>query len=253
MRNREFWDRFMPSYDGLTWLGSYRSNIDEAVGLLSPRRGASFLDAGSGTGNLASLLRNGGASAVGLDFSMNGHRQHRAKDPGAVLVQASLEEPLPFADGCFDGVACLSVLFAISRRGSRLALREFRRVLRPGGRLVVTAMKPGRSKLAGLAGHLRSRLAEMPARAFMGELRRSAAGVLRAFYYNIRMYGLRRQEGYRRIAAGELLEAVRGAGFVDARLGETYGGMFHLVTAVAPDSPSDTSSHTWSHSSSSYA
>jgi ubiquinone/menaquinone biosynthesis C-methylase UbiE len=234
VRNREFWDRFMPSYDGLTRLGSYRSNIAGAAGLLSARPGQAVLDAGSGTGNLAALLRAGGVRAVGLDFSMSGHRRHRTKDPGAVLVQASLEEELPFADAAFDGVACLSVLFAISRRGSRLALREFRRVLRPGGRLVVTAMKPGRSKLLTLLSYLRSRFRELPARALLAELRRSAGSILRIFYYNVRMYAQRRQGGYRRISAGELLEEVRAAGFADVRLGETYGRMFHVVTAAAP-------------------
>jgi hypothetical protein len=52
-------------------------------------------------------------------------------------------------------------------------------------------------------------------------------------YYNIRMYALRRQQGYRRFTREELLEETRAAGFRDLRCRETYGGRFLMVVGHA--------------------
>ena len=58
---------------------------------------------------------------------------------GAALIQASAED-LPFAANSFDHVLAVTVLGEIPDRSQ--ALREIRRVLRPGGRLSVSEQLP---------------------------------------------------------------------------------------------------------------
>ena len=98
MQPRELWERYMGCYDYLTGVGSYLANLREIVAATALQPGSRVLDAGSGTGNLSLLLKELGAHVVSCDFSESALACHRKKDPQAELVQASLEERLPFRD-----------------------------------------------------------------------------------------------------------------------------------------------------------
>jgi SAM-dependent methyltransferase len=96
-------------------------------------RPAQLLDFGTGTGAfLSDLDRFGAVSAVDADPSAvafcheRGRTEVRLAEPGA---------PLHIADGTFDAATALDVIEHIE--DDRAALRELRRVLRPGGVLLV--------------------------------------------------------------------------------------------------------------------
>jgi len=229
-----FWNRYMSAYEAINRFDDYTLYLDEIVRRLPLREGDCVLDAGSGTGNLALRLRDTGIRTVGLDFSAVAQRIHREKDPGAQVLQASLEEPLPFRSGTFDGVACLSVLFALSQEGACRALREFRRVLRPGGWLVLTSMRPDTSRLYATWSHIHSRWRTLSAGAFLREMAGMTAPIARILYHNWRMRGLARHDGYRRLSSEKLIEWVEQTGFTEIRYGTTFGERFHLLEARAP-------------------
>ncbi|HEY7609198.1 MAG TPA: class I SAM-dependent methyltransferase [Alphaproteobacteria bacterium] len=96
------------------------------------------LDAGCGDGLLAVALAARGARVTGLDADagMLAAGAARAEVAGAMIrpVRGAIER-LPFADASFDMVAAVTVLCFI-RDPSRV-LAEFRRVLVPGGSLVI--------------------------------------------------------------------------------------------------------------------
>ena len=69
------------------------------------------------------------------------HRAHQAL-PGALLHQAGAQK-LPFEDTHFDCLTCIEVLEHIPAEDRPAALAEFRRVLRPGGRLVLRTPHAG--------------------------------------------------------------------------------------------------------------
>ena len=75
-----------------------------------------------------------GLSPVGLDVSPAYAAKFRAHGAGAVIGSAST---LPFADASFGGVWCIGVLHHLSDEDARLAVREMRRVTRPGGYTVI--------------------------------------------------------------------------------------------------------------------
>ncbi len=93
-----------------------------------------ILDAGSGTGAaMGYLARFGRVTGIDLSPLALGFCRERALTR---LGQASVMA-LPFADASFDLVTSFDVLYHRAVGDYRDALREFRRVLRPGGRLLL--------------------------------------------------------------------------------------------------------------------
>jgi SAM-dependent methyltransferase len=119
-----------------------------AVGLA---RGLAVLDLGCGEGYGTAELAGVARLAVGLDRDASTLRRARARSPGPRLAWvAGQAEALPFADGAFDLVCCFQVLEHLADPARFLG--EARRVLAPGGRLLLTT--PNRpAVLAGLNPH----------------------------------------------------------------------------------------------------
>lgn len=112
-----------------------RSAVGDPAGLVA-------LDLGCGTGRHALWLADHGATVTAVDFS-EGMLAAARRKPGADAVRFvvhDLATPLPFADGAFDLVVSGLVLEHLDDLASFFG--EARRVVRPGGRAVVSAMHP---------------------------------------------------------------------------------------------------------------
>lgn len=114
-----------------------------AVKCAGVREGESVLDVACGTGDLTQLFaRTPAARVVGadftakmLDFAREKQRDEREDAKGKITYVEADAMALPFGDAEFDVV---SIAFGIRNVSNpSAALREFRRVLRTGGRLVV--------------------------------------------------------------------------------------------------------------------
>jgi SAM-dependent methyltransferase len=103
--------------------------------------GRRILDAGCGSGPLFAALRDRGAIVTGFDASpgMIAQARRRLGDDADLRV-AELGGPLPFPDAAFDDVIASLVLHYLEDWGPALA--ELRRVLKPGGRLIVAVDHP---------------------------------------------------------------------------------------------------------------
>jgi SAM-dependent methyltransferase len=103
--------------------------------------GRRILDAGCGSGLLLAALRDGGAIVTGFDKSAGMIELARRRlGDDADLQVADLGSPLPFPDDAFDDVTASLVLHYLEDWGPTLA--ELRRVLKPGGRLIVSVEHP---------------------------------------------------------------------------------------------------------------
>jgi 2-polyprenyl-3-methyl-5-hydroxy-6-metoxy-1,4-benzoquinol methylase len=106
-------------------------------------RGQAVLDLGCGTGRHSLWMADAGATVTAIDFSEGMLAEARRK-PGADSVRwlaHDLHQSLPFADATFDQVVSGLVLEHLRELGGIFA--EARRVLKPGGRAVVSGMHPG--------------------------------------------------------------------------------------------------------------
>ncbi|MGW2147049.1 class I SAM-dependent methyltransferase [Nonomuraea bangladeshensis] len=110
----------------------------ELAGDVAGRR---ILDAGCGAGPLFAALRERGAVVTGVDASAGMLELARRRlGADADLRVVDLAGPLPFPDDTFDDVIASLVLHYLEDWGPTLA--EVRRVLKPGGRLLVSVDHP---------------------------------------------------------------------------------------------------------------
>lgn len=146
------------NYDSIA--DTYAGRIDEAphnaqyerpamFGVMPGVEGTRLLDAGCGNGWYAEQLLKKGADVDAIDASavMVEHAKNRlasqlTSDPhGRLTIQhADLMDPLPFDDARFEGVVSALVLHYIA--DWRPTLREFARVLKPGGWLLFSTHHP---------------------------------------------------------------------------------------------------------------
>jgi 2-polyprenyl-3-methyl-5-hydroxy-6-metoxy-1,4-benzoquinol methylase len=111
--------------------------LDWSFRQLPDLRGARVLDIGIGEGQTSVLLARAGADVTGIDVS-KGALERAAGLATRCGVTVDLRqmagEDLQFDDASFDAILCMS---AYHHMDLALAAREFARVLRPGGRLVM--------------------------------------------------------------------------------------------------------------------
>jgi ubiquinone/menaquinone biosynthesis C-methylase UbiE len=146
----ETWDKlfsdfYLRAFGGEQLDGEARAQALAAVGLAGCPPGGAVLDVPCGFGRHSVALAAAGYRVVGVDRSptLLAEAERRAGDGdggGLELVRADYRE-LPFAGERFDAALNLfSSLGYLGDADDTRVLAEIRRVLRPGGRLVIETM-----------------------------------------------------------------------------------------------------------------
>jgi demethylmenaquinone methyltransferase/2-methoxy-6-polyprenyl-1,4-benzoquinol methylase len=105
------------------------------VKAIDPQPGERILDIACGTGTSSVALSRTGATVVGVDFSPGMLGEARRKHSSVEFVEGDAMK-LPFVSDEFDAVTISFGLRNIT--DPKAALDEMYRVLKPGGRLVIT-------------------------------------------------------------------------------------------------------------------
>jgi demethylmenaquinone methyltransferase / 2-methoxy-6-polyprenyl-1,4-benzoquinol methylase len=133
---RRMFDRIAPVYDTMNRLMS--AGLDQRWRRIAAeaavRPGDRVLDACCGTGDLALAAHAVGGRVTGLDFSERMLERAARKSEEVEWMRGDALQ-LPFDDGSFDAVTVGFGVRNLEDLGNGLG--EFRRVLRPGGRLAV--------------------------------------------------------------------------------------------------------------------
>ena len=176
-----------------------------------------LLDLATGSGVLAGTLKrySPGTTIVGADFCLPMLLEaQKAKRLDLIVVADAMH--LPFDDTTFDGV---TVAFGLRNMPSYLgALREMRRVLRPGGHLLVLDFSvPGGWWQGAYRVYLHRCLPRIAG---------LVSGERDAYEYLA--------ESIERFPRGAgMLELLNEAGFVEGKAEELTGGIVSLYTATA--------------------
>jgi SAM-dependent methyltransferase len=123
----------MDAAEGAMWW--YRALHARLLDALAPVRGA-VLDAGCGTGGFLAALRRARPDLAGFGVEYSPGAARRAGEKSGASIACGSINALPFPDRCFDAAIAADVL-CHGAVEPQAALAELRRVLRPGGRLVL--------------------------------------------------------------------------------------------------------------------
>ena len=130
--------------------GEIQAEKHELVLSRLPERIGRLLDVGCGMGELLARLGKRASVAVGVDISPGMVRALGKRRPRVIVADA---DRLPFADGSFDCV--VSVTLLQNMPDPRRTVAEMKRVVRPGGLVIVTTLRKKHS-LRELLGIVRS-------------------------------------------------------------------------------------------------
>jgi len=119
------------------WYAGMRAIVLSLLPPISVPANSMVLDEGCGTGyNMGWLKQHYGAIVTGLDLSR--HALNFCRRRGERTLVHADAAALPFPGGIYDLVVSLDVITSLKNETARVAaMREFLRVLKPGGRLLI--------------------------------------------------------------------------------------------------------------------
>jgi ubiquinone/menaquinone biosynthesis C-methylase UbiE len=143
-----FWGWAAPAYNLPVlqqWV--YRPAHDEVIAQLRAHSSARVADIACGTGILADRIERElhPAEVYGVDMSEGMLNQARARSTGVQWLRGPAEQ-LPFDDGTLDAVVTTSAFHFFDQPS---ALRDFHRVLAPGGLAAVSTLSARQRLLQG--------------------------------------------------------------------------------------------------------
>lgn len=141
-------DKFYSGYDDWyeTSMGAFVDRVETkaAFSLLDPKAKMKILDAGCGTGNFSIKLVKAGCYVTGVDLSLKMLEQAEQKFPDdAVKLHKGDICGMGFKDNTFDAVISMAAFEFINNPA--VAYRELKRVVKPGGRIVIGTIQNGGS------------------------------------------------------------------------------------------------------------
>ncbi len=141
--DRRFWQSYSRYWNTREESQAVRGRVEHALNRLvaaGAEPGQRIFDAGCGTGVYSLAMAQAGFRVTGVDIADEALERARIKAAGlnlkAEFEQIDLDRPFWYSDSQFDHALCSATLHLVGRPG--FVLQELRRIIRPGGLLLVT-------------------------------------------------------------------------------------------------------------------
>lgn len=167
-----FFDERAASWEERCYPPETRARLSELAQLFGVCKGDAVLDLGTGTGVLAPYLReaagpDGMLLSLDVSYAMLLRAVKKEAYAGGLVMQATAMR-IPVQGGSMDTVICFAAFPHFS--GKLTALREMRRVLRPGGRLRIAHLLSREELSRHHGGHPAVALDKLPDNGAMAAL-----------------------------------------------------------------------------------
>lgn len=225
-----FWDIRSFFYDEAVRFIPYHKLLCDVINKAGLRPGDYVLDAGCGTGILERLMASHYKVKIeACDYSLGMFRQakKRCKNlPNVNFSCINLDETLPYQDSTFNSIVCNNVIYALTN--PEFSIKEFFRVLKPNGKLILATPRPDFSGLRLMREHFRN---------LKGINKLSIILTFFFFLFGVLPFEiiilLREKRGiYHRFTKEALEKLLTSCGFKNIEIGYSYAGQNFLVSAV---------------------
>jgi ubiquinone/menaquinone biosynthesis C-methylase UbiE len=194
--NKLFWEEYFRTYDILNEAIPYQKLMENLTEACEAKKGDLIFDAGSGTGNLCIRLKENGSKPIGFDSSEKAIEIHLAKDKDANVIFGDLTDRLPFPDNVFDKVVSNNVLYTISKNMRLNIIKEFYRILKPNGKLVIANVHNKFNPLIIFFDHFKLSIKLKGVFRTVIDLQHKAWAIGKMFYYSYYLIGRDRNGEY---------------------------------------------------------
>ncbi len=232
MLTPKFWKKYFKTYDVLNEVVPYQQLVRSIVEEAHLQKGMIVLDAGVGTGNVAMKMKLDNVRVIGIDTAEEGLERWGQKDVSAESMVHNLEDLLPFDSNFFDVIVSNNTLYAVSRDKRDEVVKEFYRVLKPGGKIVIANIKKGFSPFAIYISHVQTELQQKGILRTIIKIIHMLPETVKMFYYNALIKKEHTLGEFDFFAEGEQQQLLREARF---RVGDevsVYARQGLLVSAI---------------------
>lgn len=155
MGNKSYFNRVASSWDEMQAIFFSTRIRDSALGVAEIQKGCQAVDLGAGTGFITEALVGAGANVIAVDQSKNMLEELNQKFASTASVDPRIgdAERLPVSDQSIDRVFANMYLHQVQNPG--LAIKEMKRILKPGGRLVIIDLEKHDYKFLKIEHHNR--------------------------------------------------------------------------------------------------
>ena len=192
MLDSKFWQKYFKTYDVLNIVIPYQRLLEELCQTLEIKEGDLILDAGAGTGNLTVKLKKLGVEVIALDDNQEGLERLKLKDKDIKIVSHDLTKYLPFPDNYFNKIVSNNTVYIIAPEKRGEIFREFYRVLKPGGKIVISNVRKGWRPVEIYTDHIKEDLEKIGLFKLSIKALKMIIPTIKIFYYNFK---IKKEEG----------------------------------------------------------
>lgn len=230
-----FWKKYFEVYDTLNQLIPYQELLRGITKELELQNGMTVLDAGCGTGNLLYFLLPTNVTVTGIDYSTIGLRQAHNKFPTVLFLKSDLTKPLPFKEQSFNRIVSNNVLYTIPPSIRPSLMREFFRILKPGGIIVLSNIATGFNPTHIYWNHVQQSCRRHGYTKTLFQVLSLLVPTIRIFYYNRLISKADGVGVYEFLTENKQRELLSNAGFVWKKDRRLYANNAVVTVAQKPN------------------